>query len=353
MASLARESRGSGLLRSAIHNSHHLGQVITLRRLMGLWPATRRDHHLVDNASMSIPHRLAAALLLALALAWHSSAAQSGRGRIVAIGDVHADLGALRTALRTAGAVDARDEWVGGAMTVVQMGDLVGRSDEERQVLDYMFDLQRRARKAGGTVHALIGNHEVMGGRLDNQAVGPNPFPAWENVSGLVRNDRRLGHLPPYARARGAALMPGGPYARQIAEFPVVLTLRETVFVHGGVVPRWARYGVDRINREVRDWLLGQRGEPDSALGVDDGDRVMWTRQFSASVTPADCELLDESLEILGARRMIVAHTVHPEITARCDGRVWAVDVGMSRAYGGRVEVLEIVNDSTLRVLRP
>jgi hypothetical protein len=147
--------------------------------------------------------------------------------------------------------------------------------------------------------------------------------------------------------------MPGGPYARQLAALPVVLTLGETVFVHGGIVPRWAQYGVERINGEVRDWLLGKTPEPNSALGVDDGDRVMWTRQFSASVTNDDCQLLAESLKILGARRMIVAHTVHPEITARCSDRVWAVDVGMSRAYGGPVEVLEIVNDSTLKVLRP
>ncbi len=133
----------------------------------------------------------------------------------------------------------------------------------------------------------------------------------------------------------------------------MVLKLDRTVFVHGGIVPRWARYGVDRINREVRDWLLGLAGEPDSAKGVDDGDRVMWTRQFSASVTPADCALLEESLGILGADRMIVAHTVHEDITSRCGGRVWAVDVGMSRAYGGSVEVLEIVDDARLRVLRP
>lgn len=305
------------------------------------------------NALMRIAHRLTATLFLALLLAWTTIGAQAGRGRVVAIGDIHADLRALRTALRTAGAIDSRDEWIGGAMTVVQMGDLIGRSNDERQVLDYLFDLQRRARKAGGTVHALIGNHEVMGGRLDNQAVGPNPFDAWETVPGLQRDDPRLRHLPPYARARGAALMPGGPYARQIAGLPVVLTLGETVFVHGGIVPRWARYGAERINRDVRDWLLGHTREPDSALGVDDGDRVMWTRQFSASVTSEDCALLAESLKILGARRMIVAHTVHPEITARCDGRVWATDVGMSRAYGGPVEVLEIVNDSTLKVLRP
>ena len=310
--------------------------------------------HLSHNVPMRTARRLTVVLLFALPLAWSAWGAQpAGRGRLVAIGDVHADLNAFRLALRTAGAIDARDAWVGGALTVVQMGDLIGRSDEERQVLDFVFDLQRRARQAGGTVHALIGNHEVFGGRLDNQAIGLNPFPGWEHVPGLRLEDPRLRHLPPYARARGAALMPGGPYARRIAELPVVLTLGETVFVHGGVVPRWARYGVERINREVRDWLLGKTDEPDSALGVDDGDRVMWTRQFSAGVTSADCALLEESLKILGARRMIVAHTVHPEITARCDERVWAVDVGMSRAYGGRVEVLEIVDDSKLRVLRP
>jgi uncharacterized damage-inducible protein DinB len=35
---LAKESRGSGILHAAVHNSHHLGQIITLRQLMGLWP---------------------------------------------------------------------------------------------------------------------------------------------------------------------------------------------------------------------------------------------------------------------------------------------------------------------------
>jgi uncharacterized damage-inducible protein DinB len=35
---LARESRGSGILQAAVHGSHHLGQIITMRQLMGLWP---------------------------------------------------------------------------------------------------------------------------------------------------------------------------------------------------------------------------------------------------------------------------------------------------------------------------
>ena len=301
---------------------------------------------------MSFRSRIVPCVLCALLLAWGTGGAQRSSSRVVAIGDIHADLGMFRQALELAGATNARGEWIGGSLTIVQLGDLIGRSDEERQVLDFLFDVQQRAAKAGGAVHALIGNHEVFGGRVDNQAVGPNPFPAWEGVEGLRRDDPRLRHLPPHARARGAALAPGGPYARKIAAFPVVLKLRDTVFVHGGVEPRWARYGVDRINHEVREWLLGRTPEPDSSWGVDDGDRVMWTRRFSADVDAADCAALSESLRILGAKRMIVAHTVHERITPRCDGQVWAIDVGMSRAYrAGVVQVLDIVDDSPPRVI--
>ena len=293
-------------------------------------------------------------LLLGLFLAWDLRAAQPpAPSRVVAIGDIHGDATAMRRAFHTAGAIDAGGNWIGGALTVVQLGDLVGRSNDEREVLDFIFDIQRKAAAGGGAVHALIGNHEVMAGRLDNQAVGPNPFPAWETVPGLRRDDPRLRHLLPAERARGAALMPGGPYARRIAEFPTVLRIRNTVFAHGGVTPRWAAYGTDRINREIKDWLMGLTPEPQSSMGVDDGDRVMWTRQFSQAVDAADCLDLAESLRMLDAQRMIVAHTVHEQITPRCGGQVWAIDVGMSRAYGGRVQVLEIVNDRAPRVLEP
>src|SRR5207245_10559075 len=33
-----RESIGSGLLHGVIHSAHHLGQIVTLRQLMNLWP---------------------------------------------------------------------------------------------------------------------------------------------------------------------------------------------------------------------------------------------------------------------------------------------------------------------------
>ena len=35
---LAKESLGSAIVHTAMHNAHHLGQIITLRQLIGSWP---------------------------------------------------------------------------------------------------------------------------------------------------------------------------------------------------------------------------------------------------------------------------------------------------------------------------
>lgn len=272
--------------------------------------------------------------------------------RVVVIGDLHSDIQSTRQAFQLAGGTDENDVWIGGGLTIVQLGDMIGRSDDERQVLDFLFAIRQQAQAAGGQVHLLVGNHEVMGARVDNQAVGLNPFPGYEDLTDLDVGNPRLQFLGEYEKKRGAALMTGGPYAKRFAELPTVLQLGGTVYVHGGVVPRWAEYGLDKINAEVSHWLFGNCDEPDSSLGVDNGDRVMWTRQFSSMVDATDCALLDQSLSILGAKRMIVAHTVQTTITGYCDNKVWAVDVGMSRYYGGPIEVLEIVDDEVLTVLR-
>jgi hypothetical protein len=277
--------------------------------------------------------------------------ASENSNRVIAIGDIHSDIGVMQQVFRLAGATDENDEWIGGELTIVQLGDLVGRSDDEREVLDFMFAIQEKAEQQGGKVYALIGNHEVMGGRVDNQAVGPNPFPAYVGMTGLSLDDPRLLRLPPNQRPRGAALMPGGPYAVRIAEFPTVLRLGETIFVHGGVVPRWAEYGIENINGEVSAWLRGERAEPDSSQQVDDSDRVMWARHFSSRIDELTCLMLEESLRILGAKRMIVAHTRHREITSYCGNQLWATDVGMSRAYGGQIQILELIDDEVTGIL--
>lgn len=277
---------------------------------------------------------------------------QSG-DRLVAIGDLHGDIGAARQAFKLAGAIDESDRWIGNNLTVVQLGDVIGRSYEDREVLDFLLTLQREAESSGGKLHLLIGNHEVFAGRLELRWVHEDAYDAFAAVSGLNLDDPRLANIPPNQRPRGAALLPGGYYGRQLSDFPAVLRIGDTVFVHGGVTPHWARYGIDQINAEVRMWFKGETDEPLSTLGMDPrnfDDSVMQSRHFSDE--HADCDMLTESLDILGAKRMVVAHTVQQTITSKCDGRVWAIDTGMSRYYGGPIEVLSISNDSVVSAVQ-
>ena len=277
--------------------------------------------------------------------------------RLVAIGDLHADLEQAKKAFRLVGATNDRDEWIGGPLVVVQMGDLIGRGPEDRPVLDFVLDLQTKAKAGGGTLHVLLGNHEVFAARPDLRWVDPAAFDAFRTVPGLNLKHPRIAALPVEERARAAAFMPGAVYARRIAAFPAVLKIGDTVFTHGGVLPQWARYGIEKINAETRDWLTGIRpAEPPSTLGLDDGsldDGVMWSRHFAAAPEELACPLLDESLKILGATRMVIAHTVQKVITPRCGERVWTIDVGISRYYGGDLQALEISNGKDVKVLRP
>ena len=90
---------------------------------------------------------------------------------------------------------------------------------------------------------------------------------------------------------------------------------------------------------------VGQRAEPPAPVIAEDGP--VWTRVYSLEGQPADCEQLGRALTMLGAKRMVVGHTPQAHgITSACDGRVWRIDVGMSKFYAGPIQALAIEGDA-------
>src|SRR5262249_39450199 len=77
--------------------------------------------------------------------------------RVLAIGDLHGDLQAARSTLRLAGAIDDKDQWVGGKLVVVQTGDQIDRGDDDRKILDLTEKLKAQASAAGGAFVAMVG----------------------------------------------------------------------------------------------------------------------------------------------------------------------------------------------------
>lgn len=262
--------------------------------------------------------------------------------RLIAIGDVHGDINAARNALLLAGAINEQDQWIGGELVVVQVGDQLDRGNDEQEILELFDRLRDEAALTGGAFHILNGNHELMNCALDLRYVTPGGFKDFEDAVEVDPNDELLNEYPEEQRARVAAFRPGGPYALRLANRNTIVIVGDTLFVHGGVHIEHVKFGLDKINQQVRDWLNGKTKKPEIISG---SESPVWCRHYSREVVPESRAMLEEVLNELNIKRMVVAHTVQEDgIQSHFDDQVWCVDVGLAAHYGGSTQVLEIQN---------
>lgn len=268
--------------------------------------------------------------------------------RLVAIGDIHGDLKALRAALRLAGAINTEDDWIGKDLTVVQTGDQVDRGDQDREVLDVLEKLEGAAKAAGGALHVLNGNHELMQATFDFRYVTRRSFESFRDVDADGHPPAFVERLPQAERGRARAFAPGRSYAQKLAKHLTVAVIGDSLFAHGGVLPAHVDYGLSRINREASEFLSGARADLSRALSAEDSP--VWSRDYGGpQVDPAACEALARTLQQVGAKRLVVGHTVQKDgISSACQDRVFRIDVGLSAYYGDNpVQVLEISASGT------
>lgn len=271
--------------------------------------------------------------------------------RIVAIGDVHGDFRAMQQALRLAKIIDQDDHWQGGDAILVQTGDLLDRGDDERRILNWVAQLEEEAKREGGQVVALNGNHETMNVALDLRYVTPAGFSDFAYLGPQYAGELPLGAYPKEQWGRIQAFKPGGMYAQQLATRDITAVIGDTAFAHGGILPEVVEYGLDRLNQEARAWMAGKGSMP-RLLKVPNGPN--WSRAFSSPEQEVDCAVLEKSLEMMDVKRMVVGHTVQPSgISNDCDGKIWRIDVGMARHYGGKPAALEIVGETLTALESP
>jgi len=263
------------------------------------------------------------------------------RARLVAIGDIHGDLAALRAALRLAGAIDGDDRWVGKDLTVVQVGDQVDRGDQDREVLDVLEKLEGEARKSESELIVLNGNHELMNAALDFRYVTAKSFASFHDHA--QRAPATAERLPNEERGRAAAFAPGGPYALKLSRHLTVAVVGDSLFAHAGVLPTHVDYGLSRINEQASAFLAGRLGQLPKVVADNDGP--IWTRFYGEPEVDGEvCQVLERVLKQVGVRRLVVGHTVQESgISGACQQRMFRIDVGLSAYYGNNpTQVLEI-----------
>ena len=285
-----------------------------------------------------------------------------GVERVVAVADVHGAYDRYLEILRVAGVIDERRHWTGGRTHFVQLGDIVDRGAQSRKVLDFLRDLEGPARRAGGKVHVLLGNHEVMRMLGDLRYVAPGEYEAFVTPESRDLRQRYLRRLPEEERARVEPTLPlgwvemrvafgqAGQYGSWLHKLDTVVRLNEVLFVHGGLSPEVSQMRCDAINDTVRRELSTEidktRAAPLKSL-VASENGPLWYRGL-AQESPEFEAKLDEILANQGAKAIVVGHTIQQDgrIQKRFGGKVFALDTGMQPAYlpSGRAAALEIVN---------
>lgn len=231
--------------------------------------------------------RLSLATLLLLLLAiifWPAAAAVTSdpSGRVVAVGDVHGEFDGFCSILRRTGLINDQNHWIGGQATLVQTGDLIDRGPKGREAMALLISMQREASKAGGSVVALLGNHEVMNIVGDLRYVTPEDYAefadkgsekrrkeayqqytAWiaahEPLLSAIKNpglatseqEWRAQHPDGFVEYR-EAFSPSGQYGQWIRQHAAVTNIGGIIFVHGGIAPSLTSMSLAHINDQVQ-----------------------------------------------------------------------------------------------------
>lgn len=301
--------------------------------------------------------------------------------RIVAVGDVHGAYDQFVGILRAAGLVDTRARWSGGRAILVQTGDVLDRGPDSRKALDLLRRLEREAARAGGAVHALVGNHEVMRMVADWRYVSPEELSAFRTPDSADLRERALAIVAadvarrakeqqqPYDEAAfreqflkeiplgylemRQAFSPSGDYGRWLRGRPALVRINGIVFLHGGISAATAPLGCTGINEAVgRDMaVVNPTAEQVAAMLASSETGPLWYRGLAEEPAPAFASQVTDILSVLGARAIVIGHTIPADfrITARFDGRVIQIDTGMLGGTfyrGGTASALEIRGDA-------
>jgi hypothetical protein len=353
------------------------------------------------------PRRLPeAALAILLAMLAFPTPALSGDWRwadvekVIAVSDVHGAYTAMVRTLRNAKVLDGELGWAGGSAHLVVTGDILDRGPDSRKVMDLLMRLETEAAAAGGRVHLLLGNHEVMNLTGDLRYVSAAEYAAFSadevaddrdeafRVFQSTRQDapdpeavkREFDVLaPPGYFGHRRAFSPQGRYGEWLLQKPLIVVINDTAFVHGGVSPMVTELGLEGVNRELKMQLnryasqlavviaAGLLDATESfhrhaavleALAEDAGRPPELKEAIADVISLNNASVHDTSSPVwyrgnVDAARVVIGHTptVSRRVLQRLGGRVVEIDTGMLKAaYGGSGHALVIEGDR-LRVV--
>jgi hypothetical protein len=241
------------------------------------------------------------------------------------VSDIEGNFRAFRKILQAGKVIDENFNWTFGEGHLVLTGDFVDRGIQQTEVLWLIYSLEEKAKAAGGYVHYVLGNHEIMNMNGDLRYLSPK----YQESASLL-NERFI-----------ALYGENSEIGRWLRTKNVIEKVGEILFCHAGISADVNRLDLStsRINKLVRPFYPDTTYQYNSLqteiLYSDLGP--FWYRGYYHGANRASSMQVDSTLAAYKVKRIATGHTVIADtISVLYNGRLLNTDVhhakGLSEA---------------------
>jgi hypothetical protein len=264
--------------------------------------------------------------------------------KIFAVSDIEGNYYALIKLLIGNGVVDKDLNWTYGKNHLVFNGDMVDRGRHVTQVLWLMYKLDHQAQKAGGHVHFILGNHDVMCMAGDSRYAQQKYLDMAEKLNvdykELYGEKSEIGR---WMRSKNA-----------------IEKINGYVFVHAGISPDVLALGLSfsAINELMRPYN-GKRIDdtvPEDVYKLFKTSGVLWYRGYvkrkEGAYEKATVDHVNATLAFYNAKTVVVGHCLVDEICVKYGGKIVTMDVHHPEGKSSnlKLQALYIENNELYRV---
>lgn len=258
--------------------------------------------------------------------------------KLVAISDIEGNFSAFKELLQQCGVIDSSYNWTFGNGHLVLLGDFLDRGDKVTEVLWLIYSLEEKAKTAGGYVHFILGNHEIMNLSGDLRYL---PLKYVKN-SKLLRENYSFGL---YGK--------NSELGRWLNTKNIIEKIGDLLFVHAGISKEMNRMyfsSLNRINEIARPYYIDRHYTyNDQRIAVIFGEAgPLWYRGYYKGSPLASIDQIDNTLKVFNVKQIITGHSLIADtISVSYGGKLINLDVHHA---GGHSEALVIEGEKQFRI---
>jgi cytochrome oxidase Cu insertion factor (SCO1/SenC/PrrC family) len=256
------------------------------------------------------------------------------------LSDIEGNFDALRELLQSNKIIDENYDWIFGDGHLVFVGDMFDRGKQVTECLWLIYSLEEKAKKAGGYVHFILGNHEILNLSNDQRYLREK----YKETATLL--DEK------YAKLYGI----NSELGRWLGTKNIIEKVGDVLYTHAGISREvnLLPLSLEKINDLIRpfyaerDRFKNKNTIPELRVLFNSRLSPFWYRGYYKGDEVAT--VIDSSLQKFEVAHIITGHTIVSDtVSVHFNGKILNVDTHHARDES---EALLIVGPNYYRVDR-